>query len=70
MSSRYQVVIPKMVREALGLGPQTTLLFLVDDDSVMIRPCPESFSAALEGLHSELWVDSDTWIEGERSSWE
>lgn len=70
VSGRYQVVIPKPVREALGLKPRDTLLFLVDGDTVFVRPKPASFTEALRGLHGELWPDVDTWLEQERNSWE
>jgi len=70
MSAKYQVVIPKPVREALHLRPQDALLFLLDGDTVVLRPQPASFTKALRGLHKELWPDPDTWLEEERSTWE
>lgn len=74
VSSKYQVVIPKPIREALDLQPQDNLLFLVDrsgeDIRVIIRPQPASFTQVLRGLHKELWPDPDEWLEKERSSWE
>ena len=70
ISAKYQVVIPKAVREALRIRPQDNLLFLVDGDTVIIRPQPASFTEVLEGLHQHLWPDPDTWLEEERSSWE
>jgi AbrB family looped-hinge helix DNA binding protein len=70
ISAKYQVVIPKAVREALHIRPQDNLLFLVDGDTVIIRPQPDSFTGTLEGLHQHLWQDPDTWLEEERSSWE
>jgi len=70
MSTKYQVVIPKPVREALHLRPQETLLFLVDGGTVILRPRPERFTEALQGLHQEIWPDADTWLEEERATWE
>jgi len=69
VSAKYQVVIPRPVREALGIRPQDTLLFLLDGDTVLLRPKPASFTQALLGLHRELWPDPDTWLEEERASW-
>ena len=37
ISAKYQVVIPKAVREALHIQPQDSLLFLVDGETVLIR---------------------------------
>jgi AbrB family looped-hinge helix DNA binding protein len=70
MSAKYQIVVPKPVREALHLQPQDTLLFLLDGDTVILRPQPASFTEALQGLHQEVWPDPDAWLEKERSTWE
>lgn len=70
MSAKGQLVIPKAVRERLGLKPEDTVLFLIDGDTVIMRPVPRSFAEALRGLHRDLWPDPDTWLEEERSTWE
>ena len=70
VSAKYQVVIPKAVREALRIRPQDTLLFLLDGDTVILRRRPDSFTETLRGLHQEIWPDADTWLEEERSTWE
>jgi AbrB family looped-hinge helix DNA binding protein len=69
VSAKYQVVIPKAVREALGIQPKDELLFLLDGETVIIRPQPASFTEALSGLHRHLWPDPDAWLEEERASW-
>ena len=70
ISSKYQVVIPKRVREALGLQPHDTLLFLIDGPNVILRPRPDDFTSMLRGLHQALWEDPDAWLEKERATWE
>ena len=70
ISAKYQVVIPKAVREALHIQPQDNLLFLVDGDTVIVRPQPASFTEVLEGLHQHLWPSPEAWLEEERASWE
>ena len=72
ISSKYQVVLPRPVRAALNLHAGDSLLFLVDGATVLLRPRPASFTAALRGLHRETWaeVDLDTWLEQERAQWE
>lgn len=70
VSSKYQIVIPKAVRDLLGLKPQDALLFVIDGDTIVIRPRPASMTAALRGLHRDLWPDPDGWLEEERASWE
>jgi AbrB family looped-hinge helix DNA binding protein len=70
VSAKYQVVIPKAVREALHIRPQDNLIFMMDGESVIIRPQPASFTQALSGLHRHLWPEPDAWLEEERASWE
>jgi len=70
VSAKYQVVIPKAVREALHIRPQDNLLFLVDGDTVIIRPKPDNFTKALAGLHQHLWPEPEAWLAEERDSWE
>jgi AbrB family looped-hinge helix DNA binding protein len=71
ISDKYQVVIPKEVRQKLNLQPRDVLLFLIDGDSVFIRPKPASFTKKLRGLHKEIWpADTEQWLAGERASWE
>ena len=69
-SSKYQVVIPKQIREILRLEPQDSALFLVDGGTVILRPQPANFTKTLRGLHQDLWPDPDAWLEQERSSWQ
>ena len=70
VSAKYQIVIPKQVRETLNLHPSDTLLFLIDGGEVYMRPQPESFAATLRGLHRHVWQEeSREWLEAERSAW-
>jgi bifunctional DNA-binding transcriptional regulator/antitoxin component of YhaV-PrlF toxin-antitoxin module len=57
------------VREALKLRPQDKLIFLIDGDTVILRPQPDRFTKTMRGLHREIWPDPDAWLEEERS-WE
>ncbi len=70
VSTKYQVVIPKEIREMMDLQPRDTLLFLIDGDTVLLRIKPKSFTKTLRGLHRHNWTDSEKWLEEERSSWE
>jgi len=75
---RYQTVIPKSVRDALGLRPGDSVIYIIQEGSVVLRRCPPSFTEALSGLHKELWAaqqvvpggDPDRWLEVERAAWE
>ena len=71
VSDKYQVVIPREVRQKLNLQPRDTLLFLIDGDTVIIRLRPNRFTVTLRGLHQQVWadVDVDEWLNQERSAW-
>jgi AbrB family looped-hinge helix DNA binding protein len=70
LSSKYQLVIPKEIRQRLQLEPKTMVLFILEEDTVILRPKPDDFTEALCGLHAELWPDPDGWLEEERATWE
>lgn len=70
LSTKYQLVVPKEVREALNLQPNDSIIFLIEGNSVYMRPRPKSFTATLSGLHAHVWSNSDEWLERERSTWE
>lgn len=72
LSSRYQIVIPKQVREALGLRPGDRLLVEIEGNKVVLRPRPRSYAQHLRGLHKELWrgVDATEYVRKERESWD
>lgn len=72
VSSKYQVVIPKVVREALDLHPGDQLLVEIENNKVVMRPRPQSYAKHLRGLHKEVWegVDATEYVKKERESWE
>ncbi len=71
MSSKYQVVIPKEVRTALGIKPHDQVLFLIDGDVVYLRPRPTNFTETLSGLHAHVWQQpGEQWLKEERETWE
>lgn len=71
VSTRYQIVIPKEVRDLLRIQPEDTVLFLIEGESVYLRPRPQSFTETLHGLHRHVWADDpEAWLEEERAAWE
>jgi len=70
ISSKYQVVIPRSVREALKLTPKDQLLFLMDGETVILLSRPANFTTAMRGLHKGLWPDAARQVEEERIPWE
>jgi AbrB family looped-hinge helix DNA binding protein len=70
LSTKYRLVIPKKVRQALNLQPNDSVLFLIKGNNVYMRPHPQSFTRTLSGLHRHVWSNSDQWLDEERSTWE
>jgi AbrB family looped-hinge helix DNA binding protein len=70
IGSKYQVVIPRAVREALRLAPEDQLIFIMDGETVILRGRPASFTVAMRGLHKELWPQAARQIEEGRATWE
>ena len=71
VSRKYQIVIPKRVREALGLHPGDQLLISVEDDKAVLHLRPRSYADHLRGLHKEVWheINSTDYLNKERDSW-
>lgn len=71
VSPRFQIVIPKVVREAMNLRPGEKLRVEVEGDRIVLRPKPSRPARRLRGLHREIWegVDPVTYVRKERASW-
>lgn len=71
LSTKGQLVLPKAVREALGLQPNDTVLFLVEGNIVTMMAEPENYTEAMRGLHAGMWPDDfDRWLREERDAWD
>jgi len=72
VSSKYQIVIPKKVRETLGLQPGDRLLIVTEGDKAVMRLRPKSYAKHMRGLHKEVWpgIDATAYVSEERKSWE
>ena len=72
VSSKYQVVIPKSVREKVGVNKGDELIVTVQGSDIVLKVKPNNFTDHMLGLHSEVWedVDATDYVDGERTSWE
>ncbi len=74
VSHKFQVVIPKEVRELLGISKGDTLQVYEKDREIIMKKAelkkPLSLRA-LKGLGKEIWkgVDIEEYIKRERESW-
>jgi len=66
----YQIIVPKEVRETLGLKPGDRLDVQVIDGKVVMVP-QTSYASRLFGKHHALWQGEDAaaYIRNERESW-
>ncbi|MFH1562125.1 MAG: AbrB/MazE/SpoVT family DNA-binding domain-containing protein [Nitrospirota bacterium] len=55
LSSKYQIVIPKKIRKKLNLNSGDELIMKVEDDKIIMRPKPKSYTEYMLGLGKEIW---------------
>lgn len=70
LGGRYQIVVPKDVRDALQLKPGDRLEVQVENGKVVMIP-QVSHTSRLFGKHRELWQNTDAvdYVRNERDSW-
>lgn len=70
VNKRYQVVIPKEIRETLNLKPSNYLDVKIVDRAVVMMP-QASHTSRLFGKHREVWQGEDAvaYVRGDRDSW-
>ena len=73
LSSKYQITLPRKVRQALGLQPGDTVVLVVSEDTVRLRRAPETLTEYMEGLGKEVWASlggADGYLDEERERWD
>lgn len=69
LSSKFQIVIPREARDAMGLSAGDELLVLSKPDRVVIVPKPKKFAKHMAGLHREVWQGAESYLQDEREAW-
>lgn len=71
VGKKSQIVIPKKVRETVGISEGDELIVDVEGDSVILKVKPKSYAKKLRGLHKDVWkgIDPKKYVKGERESW-
>ena len=71
ISSKYQIVIPREVREKLNLKTGDRLIIKTNNGKIIIYPQPKSYAKYTLGLGKEIWegIDATEFIRKERETW-
>lgn len=72
VGKRYQIVLPKKVRQRVEIHEGDVLLVEVVRRGILLVPKPKSYTTDLADLHREVWqdVDVDEYLKGERKTWQ
>lgn len=71
VGKKSQIVIPKEIRETVGISEGDELIVDVEEDRVILKVKPSSYSKRLKGLHKDVWkgIDPLKYVKSERESW-
>lgn len=72
ISRKYQVVIPKDVREETSMEEGQKLYVYPLGDSIILSPHPKNYTEKMLGLGQEIWRDLDPleYIRKQRANWD
>ena len=71
VNGKYQVVIPKSIREKIDLKKGDELSLSLQEETIIMRIKPRSFSDYTLGLHNQLWkeINAKEYVKKEWSAW-
>ena len=72
ISQKYQVVIPKEIREKTTIKEGQEMYVYCIGNSIILSPSPKSYSEKMLGLGQGIWKDIDPleYIRRERTDWD
>lgn len=59
LSSKNQIVIPKLIRRKLGLAAGDTVLLRAEEGILYVMPEPKDWATAMQGLGADIWETVD-----------
>jgi AbrB family looped-hinge helix DNA binding protein len=68
LSSKHQIVIPREIRDALGVKAGDSLLIVARGDTVILLSKPKKYAQAISGMARDLYPAD--YVEKERESWQ
>ena len=68
LNSKNQIVIPKAARKKLAIEPRDQLILGMEEDTLILKAKPKSYTKHLRGLHRGIWrgVDATDYVKKER----
>ena len=69
MSTKNQIVVPRQMRETLGVKAGDEIMFIARQGFVYLLPKPKSFVEALKGRAKEKLRYPRSYLKRERKSW-
>lgn len=68
VGKKSQIVIPKEIRETVGISEGDELIVDVEGDKVILKVKPKNYTKKLRGLHKNVWqvIDPKKYVRGER----
>ena len=71
IGKKSQIVIPKEIRDGIGIVEGDELIIDIIDDKIVLLRKPKSYSKKLKGLHKEIWkgIDPKEYVKKERERW-
>jgi AbrB family looped-hinge helix DNA binding protein len=71
LSEKGQVVLPKEVRQVLGVRSGDRVYFLVEDNKVEVRPYAKNLTELMKGVGRKYWenIDAKAYLARERKTW-
>jgi AbrB family looped-hinge helix DNA binding protein len=71
VSKKSQIVIPKKIRDIVGISEGDELIVDVEGDKVILKVKPKNYTKRLRGLHKNVWkgIDPKKYVRDERESW-
>lgn len=74
LGKKGQMVLPKEIREALGLKEGDPLIVALKEEGEALLTTPERYAALTRGMLQRTWgrdkKEIERYLQGERESWE
>jgi AbrB family looped-hinge helix DNA binding protein len=67
LSSKNQIVVPREIREALGIRSGDRILIVVRNATMILLPKPDNYAAAIRGIGRATYPRG--YVRKERESW-